>query len=98
VKNVKGMKTGAGKPLHDFHAFHGRKGNAMPDLPETVSFAAAARLLDLPRSTLDRRLRDGTIPFRQLGRGCASRVFVSELIRLGVSRAAILVATHPATP
>jgi hypothetical protein len=90
VKNVKGMKTGAGKPLHDFHAFHCRKGNAMPDLPETVSFAAAARLLDLPRSTLDRRLRDGTIPFRQLGRGCARRVFVSELIRLGVSRAAIL--------
>jgi hypothetical protein len=90
VKNVKGMKTGAGKPLHDFHAFHGRKGNAMPDLPETVSFAAAARLLDLPRSTLDRRLRDGTIPFRQLGRGCARRVFVSELVRLGVSRQAIL--------
>lgn len=62
----------------------------MPDLPETVSFAAAARLLDLPRSTLDRRLRDGTIPFRQLGRGCARRVFTSELVRLGVSRAAIL--------
>jgi hypothetical protein len=95
VKNVKGMKTGAGKPLHDFHAFHGRKGNAMPDLPETVSFAAAARLLDLPRSTLDRRLRDGTIPFRQLGRGCARRVFVSELIRLGVSRQAILKSAQP---
>jgi hypothetical protein len=95
VKNVKGMKTGARKPLHDFHAFHGRKGNAMPDLPETVSFAAAARLLDLSRSTLDRRLRDGTIPYRQIGRGGARRVLVSELLRLGVSRAAILKSAQP---
>lgn len=68
-----------------------------PPLPQTLGLSAAARALGIPRATLDRRLRDGTVPYRQLGRRGRRRIRTRDLLLLGASRADILAAAHPAT-
>lgn len=70
-----------------------------PPLPPTLGLSAAARALGIPRATLDRRLRDGTVPYRQLGTRGRRRIRTRDLLLLGATRADILsAATHPATP
>ena len=65
---------------------------AAPALPPTLTAAQAARALGVSRSTMDARLRDGTVPYCQLGRRGRRRVRVRDLLVLGVTREAVLAA------